>query len=129
MSDAPHLAHPGINPETRPYWEAAAAGRLLIKQCRACNTPHFYPRAQCPHCRSHNTEWRESSGRGTIYSYTVARRANPISAVAYVTLEEGVTMFTNLVDCDFDALEIGQAVEIVFRQDADGLTCPVFTAA
>jgi uncharacterized OB-fold protein len=126
MSDS-SITHPGVNPETRAYWEAAAAGRLLIKQCRACGKPHFYPRAQCPHCRSHDTEWKDASGRGSIYSYTVARRANPVTAVAYVTLDEGVTVFTNLVDCDFDALEIGQRVKVAFSTGDDGLTRPVFT--
>ena len=52
--------------------------------------------------------------------YTVARRANPVTAVAYVTLDEGVTMFTNLVDCDFDALKIGQPVKVAFRKGDDG---------
>lgn len=126
MSDSP-IAHPGINAETQAYWEAAAASRLLVKQCRACGKPHFYPRSQCPHCRSHDTEWKDASGRGRIYSYTVARRANPVTAVAYVTLDEGVTMFTNLVDCDFDALKIGQPVKVAFRKGDDGLTRPVFT--
>lgn len=127
MSDTPPLTHPGINPETRAYWEGAANGQLLIKQCRACGKPHFYPRAQCPRCRSHDTEWKEASGNGKIYSYTVARRANPVVATAYVTLDEGVTMFTNIVDCDFNSLGIGQAVKVGFRKGEDGLVCPVFT--
>ena len=118
--------HPAINPETRPYWEATRAGKLLIKRCRACGRPHFYPRAQCPHCRSLDTEWVAASGKGEIYSYTVMRRATPSLVIAYVTLEEGVTMFTNLVECDPDKLKVGAPVEVAFRAEAGGLTVPVF---
>ncbi|HEY4908260.1 MAG TPA: zinc ribbon domain-containing protein, partial [Methylomirabilota bacterium] len=41
---------PEANPETRPFWEAAAAGRLLIGKCKTCGKPHYYPRAICPLC-------------------------------------------------------------------------------
>jgi len=120
------ISHPGVNPENQTYWEAAAAGKLLIKHCTACGQDHFYPRAICPHCRSAETEWKQSSGRGTLYSYSVMRRATPPFAVAYVTLDEGPTMFTNIVDCDLDALEIGQPVEVAFVPNGDGLVLPVF---
>src|SRR5215472_6430412 len=66
---------PPVNPETKPFWDAAAQGRLLIKRCTACDEPHWYPRAICPFCGSERTEWMEASGHGTIYSYSVFRRA------------------------------------------------------
>jgi uncharacterized protein len=65
---------PPVNPETKPFWDAAAQGRLLIKRCTTCNEPHWYPRAICPFCGSERTEWMEASGHGTIYSYSVFRR-------------------------------------------------------
>jgi uncharacterized OB-fold protein len=119
------IDHPAVNAETREYWEAARAGKLLVKRCRACGEAHAYPRAHCPRCRSLDTAWIEASGKGTVYSWTVMRRASPPFAVAYVTLDEGPTMFTNLVDCDFDALTIGQTVAVAF-EDREGLTVPVF---
>jgi uncharacterized OB-fold protein len=127
MSDP--LDHPAVNAETRPYWEAAREGRLLIKRCTACGEPHFYPRAQCPFCRSPETEWIEASGDGVIYSWTVMRRATPPLAIAYVTLAEGVTMFTNIVDCAPEDLAVGKAVKASFEARPDGLTLPVFRLA
>src|SRR5262247_319325 len=103
---------PPVNPETKPFWDAAAQGRLLIKCCTACDEPHWYPRAICPFCGSERTEWMEASGHGTIYSYSVFRRAPIPYAIAYVTLAEGPTMMTNIVDCDLDAIRIGQAVRV-----------------
>lgn len=121
---------PAVNPENKPYWDAAAQGRLKYKRCQACDQPHFYPRALCPFCFSDRTEWVESAGGGTIYSYSVHRRGTPVPyAIAYVTLDEGFTMLTNLVDCDFDALAIGQRVRLVFKPAEDGAAVPMFTRA
>jgi hypothetical protein len=118
---------PPVNPETRPFWNAAAAGTLLVKRCLACGNPHHYPRARCPFCASDRTEWTEASGRGTVYSYSVFRRAPVPYAIAYVTLDEGVTMMTNIVDCDLDAIRVGQAVRVVFKPSEGGPPVPMFT--
>ena len=111
---------PTTNLETERYWAAAKDGQLLIKTCNACGEAHYYPREICPHCGSTDTEWREASGKGTIYSYSVSRRAAVPYAIAYVTLDEGPTMMTNIVDCDFDALAIGQRVAVTFAACEDG---------
>jgi uncharacterized protein len=120
---------PEANPETRPFWEAAAQGRLLIKMCTSCRRPHYYPRSICPLCGSDATEWVQASGRGAVYSYSVMRRVPVPYALAYVTLEEGVTMMTNIVDCDLDAIQIGQRVQVVFKPTEGGPPVPMFAPA
>jgi uncharacterized OB-fold protein len=120
---------PVITAETRPYWEGAAAGQLLIKHCTACGEFHHYPRSICPFCGSDRTEWRQASGRGTVYSFSVMRRAAEPYAIAYVTLEEGVTLMTNIVDCDLDQIRIGQAVRVVFKPSDGGPAVPMFAPA
>jgi uncharacterized OB-fold protein len=119
---------PGTNIENRPYFDAAREGRLLIKHCSACGRDHVYPRALCPHCLGETT-WKPSTGRGTIYSFSVMRRVPQPYAIAYVTLEEGVTMMSGLVDCDFDTLAIGQPVKVVFRPTDGDEVVPAFTPA
>ena len=114
------------NPETKPFWDAAAEGRLLIKKCVTCGQVHFYPRAICPFCGSDKTEWVSASGRGTVYSYSVMRRVPIPYALAYVTLEEGVTMMTNIVDGDLDAIRIGQRVTVAFKPSEGGPPVPMF---
>ena len=94
------ISAPAVNLETQPFWDATAEGKLLYKKCTACGEPHFYPRTHCPFCFSDKTEWVEASGQGTIYTYSVMRRAAIPYAIAYVTLAEGPTMMTNIVDCD-----------------------------
>ena len=120
---------PPANPETKAFWEAASQGKLLIKRCTACGQSHYYPRALCPFCGSDATEWQPAGGSGVIYSYSVMRRAEVPYAIAYVTLDEGVTMMTNLVDCDFDALKIGQRVRVVFTPTDGGPPVPTFSPA
>jgi len=118
---------PQVNPEIQPFFDAAAQGRLMIKRCAACGQTHHYPRALCPFCASERTEWVLASGRGTIYSYSVMRRVPVPYAIAYVTLEEGVTMMTNIVDCDLDGLHIGQSVTVTFKPTDGGPPVPMFT--
>ena len=120
---------PPSSPDTTEFWDAAARGTLLIKRCRACGESHYYPRPLCPFCFSDATEWRRTAGLGTIYSYSVMRRAEVPYTIAYVTLDEGVTMMTNLVDCDVDALRIGQRVKVVFSPTDGGPPVPTFTPA
>lgn len=121
------LDFPPIQPGTEPYWNAAAEGRLLLKRCRACERPFFYPRAHCPFCASGDTEWIESSGRGRVYSFTVILRGLPQpQATAYVTLEEGPTVLTAIVDQPFESIRIDEAVKARFVAGPNGRPFLVF---
>lgn len=117
------------NPDTQVFWDAAKEGRFLVKFCKDCGKAHWYPRAVCPLCFSSNTEWRTGSGKGSIYTYSPMRRADPPFVLAYVTLEEGPTMLTNIVDCDPDQLAIGQPVELLFRPSTGEYPIPLFKPA
>src|SRR5690554_2665596 len=101
------LPAPQIDAATAYYFQRAREGVLAIKVCKHCGKPHWYPRALCPFCMG-DTEWRDASGQGTIYGVSVTRRAGPEPyAIAYVTLDEGVTMLTNNGDAGLDRLRIG----------------------
>jgi uncharacterized protein len=117
------------DPVTEPYWSAAKQGVLRLRQCTVCHQPHWYPRPLCPFCLG-ETQWVDASGGGTIYSVSVTRRAGPIPyAIAYVTLDEGVTMLSNIVDCDLDGLRIGQRVKVCFKPAEGDARVPMFTPA
>jgi len=118
---------PAVNVETKPYWDAAAKGQLLIKKCLACGERHFYPRSICPFCFSDRTEWVTASGKATIYSFSIMRRTPEPYAIGYVTLEEGPRMMTNFVDCDLNRIKIGQAVKLVYKPSEGGAPVPMFT--
>jgi len=125
---------PEISPELSEFWAATTEGRLLLRRCQACGEAIWYPRPICPLCHSTDTAWEQASGRGRIYTYTVVRRgAGPYKdapyVLAYVELDEGPRMMTNIVDCDFGALEIGLAVEVVFHPAGEGAALPRFRPA
>ncbi|MGD9507292.1 MAG: Zn-ribbon domain-containing OB-fold protein [Geminicoccaceae bacterium] len=128
MSEARLYPAPPENTDSAPFYGAAAEGRFLGRRCTACGEFHWYPRPFCPFCAG-ETEWAEMSGQGTIYSYSVLRRATPPYALAYVTLDEGPTMLTNLVNCDFDRLRIGQRVTLRFMPAEGGRSIPCFEPA
>ena len=115
------------NVENKPFWEAAGQGRLMVGFCNACGENHYYPRSICPICYSTDTELKETSGLGQIYSFSVTRQADPPRIIAYVTLNEGVTMLTNIVDCDAGTLRIGQRVRVHFVEAEDGCAIPMFS--
>ena len=129
---------PTVDPETRPYWDAAKERRLLIRRCRSasCGEAYFYPRSFCPKCWSEDVEWEEASGRATLYTWSVVHRNDlppfpervPYVA-AVVDLDEGPRMMTNVEGCAFDALRVGMALQVDFRVESDEITVPVFRPA
>ena len=120
---------PRVLAESIAYWRAADEGRLLIKRCMACGEHHHYPRDICPFCLSDATEWLDARGTGTVYSFSTMGQGDAAYTLALVTLAEGVTMMSNLVDCDPSTVAIGQAVRVVFKLSDGGHAVPMFTPA
>ena len=124
---------PQPDPATSPYWNAARQHRLMLPKCTHCTRAHFYPKAICPFCSSGTFDWIESAGRGTIYSFTIVKRA-PSPAfeaqvpyvIAIVALDEGPCLMSNIVSCDPDAVRIGDEVKVGFLDFTDEDTLPVF---
>ena len=134
MTDSAVLPNPapGIDPETKPYWDATLEGKLLIRHCTACGENYWYPRTMCPFCASVATEWLETAGTGSVYTFAITRKGQGHYGgvgpyvLALVTLDEGPTMLTNIVECDVDALRIGDRVEVVFHKTDAEAALPRF---
>jgi uncharacterized OB-fold protein len=117
---------PFVESDTEEFWTATAAGKLLLKRCNNDGTVIWYPRSLCPVCHSTDTSWFEASGQGAVYSFTVSHRgegpyreAAPY-VLAYVELDEGPRLMTNIVDCEPGAVSIGQRVRVVFDDTGEG---------
>ena len=117
---------PTPSPETAEFWAATTEKRLLLKRCENCATVIWYPKSLCPHCHSTDTSWFEAAGTGHVYSYTISRRgegpyreAAPY-VLAYVELDEGPRLMTNIVDCDPETVTVGQRVNVVFDDTGEG---------
>jgi uncharacterized protein len=126
---------PIVDPDTKPYWEAVSQKRLILKSCRSCGKPHFYPRELCPHCGSDDLDWIEATGEGEIYSYTVCHRpAGPAFAedvpyiIAIVTLDEGPRMMTNIIGSP-ESVAIGRRVKVDYQTVNGQVVLPFFVVA
>lgn len=122
--------------DTQPYWDAVKNQQLTYQVCQDCDSVVFTPRAHCTDCGSERLDRRVSKGAGTIYTYSVVRQNRVPAfaelgayAVAYVDLDEGFRMLTNIVgvaDPTKD-IRIGQRVQVEFEpQDSGEYPIPVF---
>jgi hypothetical protein len=135
MSDPkrPQRPLPRIDEETRGFWEACARHELYVQRCGDCRTFRYPPRAVCPGCLSSEVEWVRSSGRGTVYSFTVTHqnqapgfRERLPYLLAVVELEERVRLMTNVVGCAAEAVRIGMPVEVEWEDVTPEVTLPLF---
>lgn len=129
MAEERKIASPTPTPDTETFWNAAREGKLLIQRCKDTGKFYYYPRPRSPFTLTENVEWVEAKGTGEIYTFSVMKRAKIPFAIAYVTLDEGVKMMTNIVDTDLDKVAIGQKVKVVFKPTENGLPVPMFTPA
>lgn len=118
---------PPSSVEYEEFWLAANEGKLIIPRCKDTNQVFWYPRKISPFTLNSNIEWIPASGNATIYTFSVMRRSDPQYVIAYVRLEEGITMMTNIVDCDPETITVGQKVSLVMRESENGQSVPVFT--
>ena len=126
----------GVIPDelTKPFWDAANEGRLIIQNCTTCNRLQHPPTPTCDQCGSgDNLDWREMSGRGKIYNYGVVfdspvrllQEDQPMN-VAVIMLDDDpvIQMFSHLPGTPVDEVTVGASVEVVFEASANGQKVP-----
>jgi|SRR5215472_5395786 len=124
---------PGFSDLTRPYWEQARQGRLVVQHCAACDRIWHPPLPACPGCQSARTGWREVSGDGTVYTFTVVTHPTHFAfadqvpyVVAIVELAEGPRLVTGITGCAPEAVRVGMPVRVCYQRVADDITLPCF---
>ncbi len=135
MADIEH-PKPFADWETRAYWEGCGRGEIVLQRCATCDTVQHRPRALCATCLSENIEHFVASGRGQVYTFTVTQQNNARGfreacpyVLAYVELEEGPRLLTNVVDCDPGSVRIGMPVVADFTPPDNDLAVPRFRPA
>jgi hypothetical protein len=129
---------PEITDQTRPFWDAAREGRLVMQTCPHCGTVSFPPKPWCIECGSRDIDWAEVGPGGTVYSYTVSRSVAmnwpgwqeqlPV-VLALVDVDRGARMYAQLVDCPPEEVSIGMRLEAVFVPLGEEVTIPKFRPA
>jgi uncharacterized OB-fold protein len=128
---------PAITTEAKPFWDAAARQQLMLQRCKDCNSWVWTPRPSCNECGSEKVEWNQVSGRGEIYSFTVIRQVVGRAAskafepdipyvIAWVDLDEGPRLITNIVGCPVEDVKLGMKVTVQFEQASKDVWLPKF---
>jgi len=120
---------PEPTPTTKPFWDGLAEGRLLLQYSPSLDRYVYYPRLLAPGTLEDDLEWREVSGRGVVYTFTVADRptapqwADSVpQLLAMVDLAEGPRVPTELVGVEPGDVSIGLPVRAVFDPVDDDIT-------
>lgn len=117
---------------TQPYWDGTREKKLMVQYCPRTEQYQFFPRPASLYTGRRDLEWREVSGKGELYSYTIARRTRPPFAghepfaIAMVTLAEGVRIMGNLINVDEGQIRIGMAVKPCWAPLPDGYNLLMF---
>lgn len=119
---------PDVASVDKPFWEEVQQGRFVLQKCQDCSRLQFLPRPVCVNCFSRNLGWQQSSGTGSIYSFTnvyapvrpaprkqVEETGVPI-VFAAIDLDEGVRVLSEIVGCTPEEVELGARVKVCFEQ-------------
>jgi uncharacterized OB-fold protein len=133
---APVRPLPAVDePDTRPLWEGTREQELRYPVCDDCHRVVWYPRAHCPSCGSLSLTWVTAPApvEGTVYTFTVVRRhGDPFFAarapyvVAWIDLDAGPRLLSEVTDSDPDAVRIGDRVRLHWEVHEE-LSIPLFT--
>jgi len=117
---------------SQAYWDATREKRLIVQYDKRSAKYQFFPRATSIYDGHRGLEWRQVSGKGEIFSYTIACRARPPFqghepfVIGLITLDEQVNVMANIVHCDRDRLNIGLRVKPFWAPLANGMHLLMF---
>jgi len=118
------------------FYEYCKKHELRFQRCTGCDTWRHVPRDMCAKCGSFNWEWAQSSGKGTLFSWTTVMQPMlpqfadrvPYSPVV-IEMDEGVRILSELVDVPNEELRLGLPVEVAFDDVTPEVTLPKFRKA
>jgi uncharacterized OB-fold protein len=122
---------PRPSARSAPFWEGCQEGRLVLPVCGRCGARALRAFALCPQCQAAALSWEESSGRGSLYSWTIVQRPpHPAFAVPYapaiISLDEGWWVLSAIIGCEIEELREGLRLEVEFHPASDTLVLPYF---
>ena len=131
LAGGPRL--PAIDADSRPFWESCRRHAMAIQRCTACGTFRFPPSRVCPRCHSGSAAWVPVSGKGRVYASLVvcepldraSTRDVPFN-LSLIELDEGIRLWSNVVECDPDDVRIGDRVRVTYEDATPEATLPRF---
>jgi uncharacterized OB-fold protein len=126
---------PSASKDDAPFWEGCNQKKLVIRHCNACQQFFHPPAPACPRCASTSVGWKEVSGNGTVFTYTIGHHAVHSSLkghkpynVAIVLLDDAddVRLVSNVVDVEAQDMKIGMPVSVFWDEISEGVYLPRF---
>jgi uncharacterized OB-fold protein len=122
-------------PDSEPFWRATKNHELKYQQCNDCNEVVFYPRQHCTKCGSASLTWKTSAGRGKVYTFSIIRQNRSSFfrdlvpyVLAYVDMDEGFRIMTNIVDIEPEKVRCDMPVKVQW-EDYEEVALPLFAPA
>lgn len=134
MNETEKLSRPAPEPKnfSQPFWDAAKEKKFLIQYCTQSGKYQFFPRPTSIFTGGQDLEWREASGKATLYSYTVTRRPPPAFRgqepyiIGSIELEEGPRIMTTVINCAVDDVKVGMKLRLAWDEVNEDYNYPVF---
>ncbi|MFT7244897.1 MAG: putative OB-fold protein [Candidatus Azotimanducaceae bacterium] len=121
--------------DTKAFWAGTKDKEFRYQQCTNCDTVIFYPRRHCTGCTNGKLEWKVASGNATVYSYSVVRQSyHPFFrnlvpyVVAWIDLDEGPRILSNVMNVAADDVQIGMKLKLEWEEHEE-LNIPLFSPA
>ena len=110
---------------TEPFWDAVNEKKFLLQYDPEADKYQFYPRGISIYSGKRNLEWREVSGKGSLYSFTEtvipARgfEGEEPYLIGLVELDEGVRLMSLLHGVTAGDVKIGMRVKLCWDRIDD----------
>lgn len=130
MNENRKVSFEGPGPDAQ-YRDFLMSGEFKLQRCDGCRAFIYYPRVLCPHCGSNQLQWRDVSGKGTVYSTSVPRKGPGQDAdmnISLIDLDEGVRFLSQVVGMPPEEVAIGMKVR-GFISELNGVPVVLFEAA
>ena len=121
---------------SRPFFEGANRGELMLQKCGDCGAWLAPGSRACSECLGESLTWQAASGQATLFTFAVMhQRYHPGFAdelpynIAVVQLDEGPRLSTTIVGVANDDLRVGMPLTVTFEQAGEGVTLPKFRPA
>ena len=131
--DVPAKPIPQPDDASRPFFEGAQRGELMIQRCTACGAYLAPGSRACTECLSEALEWAPASGQATLFTFAIMhQRYHPGFAddlpynIAVVELAEGPRLNTTIVGVANAELRVGMPLAVTFEEVGDGVALPKF---
>ena len=125
---------PIVTSSDRPFWEGAKRHELMAYKCSSCGAI-YYPAIDCVSCDRPRMEWTRVSGKGTVHTFVIYHKVYHAGwkddvpyNVAWIKLDEGPLLLSNIVGCRNEQIFIGMRVEVVFADVTEDVTLHRFKA-